>query len=279
MTETNQTRSPRVQEIIDSKLSNYFKPMQLQDLTDAEIDILNDYFSNQQLRELKNAPIQVIQSLVSRHVRTVERQRLTNIPEDEVPQMLEYYKETAEEVEEVICTKCENTIAIEVKHKEHDSTRYFNNPNLHWQGRFVVAVGSKLFGYRRRHDDVMGYRCGAFIENPEYTKALKQFEKDHAKWEKFVEKQQKNPKLAGEPLPTEPVMPNIPPEIPCGNESTMSQPELEAVSEAHLQQSVITQSDIQKIKQYIDRTDYKKPVKKVKDGYLLDDKFLLKKVQ
>ena len=101
MTETNQKRSTRIQAIIDSKLSSYFSNDQLKNLSDAELDILNDYFSNNQLRELRNAPEQIIKGLVSRHVKIVERQRFTNIPVDELPQMLEYYKDIAEEVEEV----------------------------------------------------------------------------------------------------------------------------------------------------------------------------------
>lgn len=283
MTETNQTRSPRVQAIIDSKLSSYFSNEQLQNLSDAEVDILNDYFSNNQLRELKNAPEQIIKSLVSRHVKTVERQRLTNIPVDELPQMLEYYKDIADEVEEVVCTNCKNTIAVEIKHSQYDSTQYFNNPNLHWQGRFVVAVGNFLHGYRKRHDDVMGYRCGAFIENPEYKPAMEKYLKDLKKYEdqvaKYQEAEAKGKPIKEAPKLRQPKLPTVQPEIPCHNESTMSPVEIEAVPDEHLAQSVITQADIQKIKQHINKVNWKKPVKKVKDGYLLDDKFLLRKVQ
>ena len=273
MTETIK-RSTRVQKIIDEKLSKYFSEDLLSTLSDAEVDVLSEYFSNYQLRELKNATPEIIKGLVSRHVKLVERQRLTNIPVDEYDQMIDYYKSLGGEVEEVVCKKCENVIAVEIKHPEYQSTQYFHNPNLHWQGRFVIAVGNRLFGYRNRHDEMMGYRCGSFMENPDFKVAMEQHEKDVEQFKKDT----KNLK-EGQPAPNEPIPPRVNEFIPCGNESTMSEPELEAISDEHLKQSVVTQSDIQKVKQYINKTDYKKPVKKVKDGYLLDDKFLLRKVQ
>lgn len=309
MTETNQ-RSDRAQGIIDSRLSQYFSDAQLSPLTDAEIEILSEYFSNQQYKELKNAPAEIIKSLTARHVKGVERQRLTNIPEDDLQSMLAYYSEVADEVEEVVCNNCKNVIAIEIKHPAYDSTKYFNNPNLHWQGRFVIAVGNRLQGYRKRHDDVMGYRCGCLIENPEYIAAKATFEKDHAAYEEAVRDYQAeyaifapklkkyNKKFDGvekhskeynklmnnlpsppERPPLEPVMPPINRFIACGNESVMAPIEIEAVPPEHLEQSVITESDIQKIKQRINETDYKKPVKKVKTGYELDGKFTLRKVK
>lgn len=278
MTETKHKRSKRVQAAIDSRLSKYLSEEQLAPLTDSEVDILGDYFSNQQMKELRNAPAQVLQGLVARHVKSVERQRLTNIPEDELDDMLAYYEDVAEEIEIVHCTRCKNDIAVEIKHAEHASTNYFNNPNLHWQDRFIVSIGNLLQGYRKRHDDVMGYRCGGFMENPDYTLAVKQYDKDLKKYNTEVKKAEK----AKTNMPTPPVTPEqagIFAMIPCENESMMAEPELEAVSDEHLQQSVITESDIQKIKRLINKTNYKKPVKKVKDGYLLDDKFMLRKVK
>lgn len=278
MTETKQQRSTRVQAVIDTRLSKYLSEEQLAPLSDPEIDILSEYFSNQQMKELRNAPSEVLQGLVSRHVKSVERQRLTNIPEDELDDMLAYYEEIAAEIEIVHCTRCDNDIAVEIKHSEYASTNYFNNPNLHWQDRFIVSIGNLLHGYRKRHDDVMGYRCGGMMENPEYKPAMQQYEKDLKKYQTALKKAAKE----GTSMPAGPVHPEstgMTQIIPCGNESMMSEPELEAVSQSHLEQSVITESDIQKIKRHINQTNYKKPVKKVKDGYLLDDKFLLRKVK
>src|SRR5690606_4596989 len=129
MTETNE-KSKRIQDIITNRLSQYFSPEQLDPLTEPEIDILNDYFSNAQYRQLKNAPAEFIRGLVERHVKTVERQRLSTIPEEELESSLEYYKSISEEVEVVQCNKCHTDIAIEIKHKTLDATQYYNNPNL-----------------------------------------------------------------------------------------------------------------------------------------------------
>lgn len=277
MTETNQ-KSDRIKNIIELRLSKYFKPEQLDPLTEPELDILADYFSNQQYRQMKNAPAEFIKGLVSRHVKTVERQRLSNIPEEELESSLEYYKTIADEVEEVICQKCNKTIAIEIKHSKYDSVQYFGNPNLHWQGRFIIAVGNRLHGYRRRHDDVMGYRCGNFIENPDYIKEMADWEKECKNIEAKNEKLKKGE--TAQPLPAQPDHKHhLPKQLPCGNESTMSEPELAAIPEDHLEQRVVTQADIQRVKQHINKTNYQKPVKKVKDGYVLDGKFKLRKVK
>jgi hypothetical protein len=309
MIETTAHKNDRAQKLIDNRLSDYFNADQLAPLTSDEIEILSEYFSNQQYKELKLAPATVLKSLVARHTKTVERQRLINVPVDEVSEMLEYYKEIADEVEVVNCTKCGNDIAIEIKHPEYKSDQYFHNPNQHWQGRFVIGIGNRLLGYRKRHDDVMGYRCGCGIPNPEYKAAVEQYEKDlkayqvaktdwdiaveehrekHKAWKKIYQKEVKSKKrdhgdITGAPdypvEPVKPVMPNIPEFTPCANETTMSKAELEAIPDDHLEQSVISQADILKVKQYINETGYKKPVKKVKSGYLLDDKFLLRKVK
>lgn len=319
MDETPQKRTDRAQAVIDNHLANYFTEEQLAPLTNDEVDILSEYFSNQQLKELKSAPSQMLQQLVSRHVKSVERQRLTNIPLDEYDEMIAYYKEHADEIEEVVCNRCNNVIAVEIKHSEYKSDKYFNNPNLHWQGRFVIAVGNRLLGYRKRLDDVMGYRCGCYMDNPDFESAKQDYQKqvaayqerldnwtsEHEKhaedlndWEKkygtgrdrraddpdspFLPVKKgapSKPVWTGGSKPEMPLAPQIPMRIPCGNESTMAPVELEVIDDEHIAQSVVSQADVMKVKQHISETDYEKPVEKVKNGYLLDDKFLLRKVQ
>lgn len=252
-------------EDIKKRMSRYLSEEQISELSNTELRALNEYLSNQQLRKLADGSVKAIKRIVAKYLKSVERQRLSIIPTDEVEEMLEYYDDIAEEIEKVVCENCETLIAIEIKHKTLKSTEYFNNPNIHWDDRFVIGVGNNLHGYRKRLDDVMGYRCGGSLKNPEYDEIMKKHERE-------VNKAKRAKK-------TPPKMPRVQEIISCGFQNVMSEPELEAIPEEHLKQSIISSSDIIKVKDRINKTNWKKPVEEVKDGFMIEKKFKLRKVK
>lgn len=319
-------RSKEAQGIIKSRLSNYFTEEQLSYLDDLGIEILNDYFSNHELRDLQSAQPAVIKGYVDRNQSNEVKRRLTHIGEDELGELMGWYKENCSEIEEVYDPQAQAVIALEVKHKTLK-----NSPKVHWDGRFIVAIGDRLASTRTRLDGVVGYQSALQVEDPDFVKkwsafyddreakfkvykdkvekhkaahdkkvkaAIKKHEKDMAAHQKKeqaiigkltgkhvrpgVKQLPKPPELKlpeYQPLKiefVEPERPEIPQYMPP-LDSRWSDVETEVIPEEHIMSS-ITNDDIIKVKQHIDGTGYKKPVRKVKEGYNVGG-FILRKVK
>jgi|JI10StandDraft_1071094.scaffolds.fasta_scaffold30921_3 hypothetical protein len=241
-------RTENTQKIIDDRLSQYLSSEVIAELSNDEIEIANDSLSNLQLRQLAGAAASVIKNMVKQWTVQVERRKLTQIQPDELDEMMAWYMENCSEIEEVIDPETNEVIALEVKHKEYDSRVYFRKANYHWDGRFIIAIGSRLLGFRTRLDDVMGYQSGSMKKNPERASILK---KDKSA--------------------------DVPEFIRSETDSRAAQPELDVIPEDHLWSSLTT-NDIIKVKAHMNETNYEKPVTKIKGGYQVD-KFILRKVK
>lgn len=305
-------------EMTDKKLDRLIGEGKLESLDPIEIAVLKEYYSNSDLKSMRSLEVKTIQKRLRKNVKSIERQRLVSVPEDELEKLMDYYKQISDEVEEVVCQNCSTLIALEIKHKQYDSNEYFKSEHRHWNGRFIIAVGNNLFGFRKRLDNVMGYRCGGSLENPEYTKLLKAYRKlkrqqenresdwdiEQIKFSKVAEKwglkygaktiikedgtledipedpkAPPKPKFKGgnRPIPFKPpVEAKI---IPCDYENTMSKVEMDNISKDHLKKSIITNDDIIKVKKAISEKGIEKPVKKVTEGFSIDNKFTLRKVK
>jgi len=170
------SRSKEAQKIINERLSNYFTEDQLSYLDDLGIEILADYFSNKELRDLQDATPAILKGFVDRNQNNEVKRRLTHVGEDELAGLMDWYKENCSEVEEVVCPNHNEVIALEVKHKTLK-----NSPKVHWDGRFIVAVGNRLASTRTRLDGVVGYQCNIPLQAPNFVDD----------WSKFYAKREK----------------------------------------------------------------------------------------
>lgn len=160
------SRSKEAQKIIKDKLGKFFTEEQLSYLDDLGVEILSDYFSNHELRELSEAPATIIKGFVDRNQKNEVKRRLTRITEDEYESgdLLDWYKQNCSEIEEVYDPQADTVIALEVKHKTLQ-----NSPKVHWDGRFIVAIGDRLAATRNRLDGVVGYQSGVLVQNPQFV--------------------------------------------------------------------------------------------------------------
>ena len=165
-------RSKQSQKIITDRLSQYFTEEQLSYLDDMSIEVLNDYFSNAELRDLKEATPAVLKAFIDRNNGNEVKRRLTHITEDEYEsgELLDWYKDNCTDIEEVVDTLTGAVIALEVKHKTLK-----NSTKVHWDGRFIVAIGDRLAATRTRLDGVIGYQSALQVENPEFVEAWSKF--------------------------------------------------------------------------------------------------------
>lgn len=279
------TRNKVSQKIIKDRLSKYLSEEQLSELDDLGIEILNDYFSNFELKEMVGSDASLVARHVQRHIAAEEQRRLSHIQPEEVEELMDWYMENCDEIEEVYDPQAEQVIALEVKHKTLKQ-----NEAIHWDGRFTIAIGDRLFSTRSRLDKVMGYQSGLAVENPEYVEQKAAYDKAHeeavAKHEAAVAEQQAHndeanedgsrkkakelPEFVDAPLPTaSPLL------MPL--DTRWSKPEEDVIPEEHVMSS-ITSSDIMNVKSHMNATGYEKPVQKVKDGYKVEQ-FILRKVK
>lgn len=172
-------RSKQSQKIITDRLSQYFTEEQLSYLDDMSIEVLNDYFSNAELRDLKEASPAVLKAFIDRNNGNEVKRRLTHITEDEYEsgELLDWYKDNCTDIEEVVDTLTGAVIALEVKHKTLK-----NSTKVHWDGRFIVAIGDRLASTRTRLDGVIGYQSALQVENPEFVE----------KWSAFYEEREQS---------------------------------------------------------------------------------------
>lgn len=165
-------RSTIAQQIIKDRLGSYFSEEQLSYLDDLGIEILSDYFSNRELRDLQDAQPAVIKGFVDRNQGDEVRRRLTHITVEELKTLRSWYKDNCLEVEEVVDPQSEEVIALEVKHKTLK-----NSTKVHWDGRFIVAVGDRLAATRTRLDGVVGYQSAMLVQDPEFVEKWSAFYK------------------------------------------------------------------------------------------------------
>lgn len=185
-------RSKQSQKIITDRLSQYFTEEQLSYLDDMSIEVLNDYFSNAELRDLKEASPAVLKAFIDRNNGNEVKRRLTHITEDEYEsgELLDWYKENCTDIEEVVDTLTGAVIALEVKHKTLK-----NSTKVHWDGRFIVAIGDRLASTRTRLDGVVGYQSAVKVQDPTFVDTWSKFyeerDKKLAEYRKRVDKVKK----------------------------------------------------------------------------------------
>jgi len=192
-------RSKQAQQIITDRLSQYFTEEQLSYLDDMSIEVLNDYFSNAELRDLKEATPAVLKAFIDRNNGNEVKRRLTHITEDEYESgdLLDWYKDNCTDIEEVVDTITGAVIALEVKHKTLK-----NSTKVHWDGRFIIAIGDRLASTRTRLDGVIGYQSALQVQNPEFVEQWSAFyeerEKKLAAYRKRVDKAKSDHRAAFE---------------------------------------------------------------------------------
>lgn len=181
-------RSKAAQSIIKNKLGKYFSEEQLSYLDDLGVETLSEYFSNAELRQLSEASPAVIKGMVDRHESGEVKRRLTHIEEEELEELMDWYKAECTEIEEVICPNHNEVIALELKHKTMK-----NSDKIHWDGRYIVAIGNRLAATRNRLDGVVGYQCNIPYQNPDFVDAMsKYFDDREAALKKYRDKVDKS---------------------------------------------------------------------------------------
>ena len=131
--------------------------------------------------------------------------------------MIDFYKKHFAVIHAVTCKVCKNTLAIELSHPlTNDVLGLKPHPN----GIFVLPIDDKLMASRIRLDGMMGYQCGALLQNPEYEPARKVYEKDLAAYE--TEYKQLREKAKAKTIDLPPYQPPrllVPEMIRCGNDT------------------------------------------------------------
>jgi len=303
----------------DQHLAEYFSEDILKQLDEAEKNVLYDEFSNSELRLLSGQELDVVRGHAAKHLEAEFSRRFNAIKEDEYPLLKEWYLSVSNSVHEIICSKCGALLGIEIDTKD-DSI----NPN-HIEGKFVVAIGDKMFSYRPRLDGVMGYQCANVVDVTEDVKNEALAEREAAmkarrpkieaeilerRKEEFKEQYDRNvrsfiddeefPKIKTEKqaakmfMATPPTKENIQeavdinlalefPEpifadkVYCGNDTRWSQIEIDNIPEDHIMTS-LTESDIVKVKQEMNISNYEPDVQQTKKGYKVES-FELREVK
>lgn len=224
-----------------ANLSDHFSDEIIKTLDPGQRELLERYFSPYELDQLGRAGAPAVLRRVAIFEHEILAKRLSFIHREEYLELIDWYKQNCSEIDELYCGKCGNLLGIEVKHLKYDANEFFKM-RRHPEGKFVVAIGPSLLASRYRMDGVMGYQCGALIDNPEYSK--------------------KNNK--------------VPQKIRCFNDTRWSDPELAAVPEEHVLTQV-TQEDMHNVQREIARRGYRPDVKKTAKGKRIES-FELRKV-
>lgn len=196
-------------------------------------------------------------------------------PQD-AQQMLEFYKQHFAVVEIVSCKDCGSMLAFECSGGDGMGLA----PNE--LGKYVIPIGDNLLSSRVRLDEaptgepMIGYQCGAQVDNPLYPMAVKQYEEDLAAYdaeykkkeaqaEKDFKKVEKAALKAGDPVPLynppfydPPVMPKVSPTRECGNDTRISEVELGKVPVGRMQ-SALSPFEKHQIRQQIKADKKYKP--------------------
>lgn len=136
-------------------------------------------------------------------------------------QMIDFYKKSFAHVHAITCSNCGNTIALELSSPLSNDLLGLH-PNS--QGIIILPVDEKLLSSRVRLDGMIGYQCGAIMQNPEYPKAKEDFDKILADYESNYKKQLVVNKKLSAPIPNyEPPIFMIPENILCGNDTRASE--------------------------------------------------------
>lgn len=104
-------------------------------------------------------------------------------------EQLKYYTERYDEVHVVSCNKCGSPLAFEVAGGVDMAVDHSHPDN-----RQVIPVsysdhpqGMALMSWRARLDGVIGYQCGALMDNPDYDKEVKAIDKDFEATKKVID--------------------------------------------------------------------------------------------
>lgn len=214
----------------------------------------------------------------------------SQVSANEVEEMIEFYRQHFQEVSLVSCSACHAPLALELRGGDPMGMQ------VNDLGIIVASIGDHLMSSRVRLDEtpegerMMGYQCGAPVDNPDYPKAeteyqaaIKQHEIDHKKWEKENAAHQKlmakDPEAAG-PRPDEPTAPaphNVEKFLECGNDSRLGPAERGLVPTGR---SLIHMSPFEreKIAQQI-RESGKKPIFKRRGNFKYLDTFQVERIK
>lgn len=273
----------------DSQLGQILSPEVVAQLDEAEKNVLFEEFANSELRVLASQPIETIKAQAGLRTTAENQRRMTHIQPEEYPIFKDWYLSISNSLHEIICSKCGALLGIELETKDDSMNSH------HHQGKFVIPVGQNMYAYRPRLDGVMGYQCANNVKSETYDD-WQQYEKDATAYAKaaeaanaefnkeldaYNELSDKKKETAVVPVFTfdqePPVAPEIPPMVPCGNDTRVSEIEAKVVSEEHLMTST-TKEDIVKVKQEMNATNYEPDVKQTKRGYKIES-FELREVK
>jgi hypothetical protein len=147
--------------------------------------------------------------------------------ETDAEQMLDFYKQHFAVVELVSCGVCDAFLAFECS--GGDGMGLMPNEI----GKYVIPIGDNLLSHRVRLDEaptgerMMGYQCGAPVENPAYQIAVKHHEDDVKTYDKAHKAAVAAAKKGNQPEPeyNPPQMPLVSETKPCGNDTRIAEVE------------------------------------------------------
>lgn len=146
--------------------------------------------------------------------------------EADVEAMLAFYKAHFDTVDLVKCEKCAAFLAFELTGPDGMGM----SPNE--IGKYVVPIGGNLQAHRVRLDEaptgerMVGYQCGARVENPKYAKAKAKYDKEIEAYDAEYNKLGKKAEKDGVDAPSydPPVLEQAPFMI-CGNDTRLGDAE------------------------------------------------------
>ncbi len=143
--------------------------------------------------------------------------------EHDADQMLHFYKQHFLTVEVVSCGKCGTALAFECSGGDGMGIA----PNE--LGKYIIPIGDSLLSSRVRLDEaptgerMMGYQCGAPVQNPEFPAAKKAFDAQLAAYDKQYQKDLAKAQAAKkeEPIYQPPIL-TVPELVQCGNDTRIA---------------------------------------------------------
>lgn len=190
----------------------------------------------------------------------------SEVTQNDVEQMLAFYKQHFMTVDLVSCSVCGARLAFECA--GGDGMGMPANEI----GKYIIPIGENLLSSRVRLDEaptgerMMGYQCGAPVPNPAYPEAKKAYdwniEQAQADWKKAVAQAKK---AKQDPPEYQAPIQSLPPEtIPCGNDTRVAEVELGQVPISNHQVS-LSPFEKDRIRQKIRESKHKPDFRKVGD--------------
>jgi len=262
----------------DKQLSQFFDKDIMAELDEAQKTVLYEEFANSELRVLASQGVETIKAQASLRTNAEIERRMTHIRAEEYPLLKEWYLSISKTVHEIICSKCGALLGIEI-----DTIDDNMNPH-HLEGKFVIPVGENMYAYRPRLDGIMGYQCANTVKSEtfdDWEKFKIDMEKFHERakeaqedynakveaYNKLSEEEQADAQVpVNDFTELPPTPPEIPPMVPCGNDTRWAQIEIDNIPEEHIMTS-LTKDDIVKVKQDMNVQNYEPDTHKTKKGY------------